>query len=676
MAERERIRSQAARDIGRIHACKNRKRRERCEKSLLEFAKSYFPKRFSSKFSKTHLNMIKMMQATILSGGLYAFAIPRGYGKTTLIEVAVLWALLYGHRRYIMIIGANSDAASEILDSIKIELETNQRLWADFGQVVVPIRNLERSAHRARGQTYQQKPTFISYGETKLVFPTIEGSIASGAIIQVAGIDGAIRGKKHTLASGQVIRPDLALIDDPQKDNASPAVTDKLERTIEGSVLGLAGHDKEIAAFMPCTVIREDDLADRFTDRERYPHWRGLRSSMMLKFPTNESLWNKYEELFRKSKKAGGEGAEATAFYVKNRKAMDRGAEVTWAEHYPRERASAIEHGMILKLTRPSTFWAEYQNDPAGGREEEDNEYELNSEHVRSKLSGLPRGLVPIFASRLTAMIDVQKRALYYLVLATDDRFTADVIDYGAFPDQKREYFTKTNLKRTLQREFPGRDLEGTVYIAVKTLLDTLGARRYKMAGGGEMGIELMFVDAQWGEVTEIVYQAAREYGSIVFPSHGHAVRASNKPYNEYEQRKGERLGDHWRLKRPTSRRPMIHVSYDTNHWKTFIARHFMIARGDPGALSVFGDKTNDHKMFGDHICCEKPVETEGRGRRVVEWIEPPGAENEYLDCLGGALVAASIRGASTANHLKKTNGDQPSARKTSSKKRKRVKPL
>jgi hypothetical protein len=83
-------------------------------------------------------------------------AMPRGSGKTTICECACIWAVLYGHREFVYLIG-----------------------WT------------------AR----------------EIVLLTISRSKASGAIIKVAGITGRIRGMKHKRADGQTVRLTLVLLD-------------------------------------------------------------------------------------------------------------------------------------------------------------------------------------------------------------------------------------------------------------------------------------------------------------------------------------------------------------------------------------------------------------------------------------------------------------------------------
>ena len=105
---------------------------------------------------------------------------------------------------------------------------------------------------RAAGQLYQGKQTHMGWTAREIVLPTIAGSLASGAIIRVAGITGRIRGMKHKRADGSSARPSLVLIDDPQTDESarSPSQCANRERILAGAILGLAGPGKKIAGLM------------------------------------------------------------------------------------------------------------------------------------------------------------------------------------------------------------------------------------------------------------------------------------------------------------------------------------------------------------------------------------------------------------------------------------------
>jgi len=68
---------------------------------------------------------------------------------------------------------------------------------------------------------------------------------------------------------------------------------------------------------------------------------------------------------------------------------------------------------------------------------------------------------------------------------------------------------------------------------------------------------------------------------------------------------------------------------------------------GDPGGLSLFGQKPEPHRLLSEHLTSEYRVRTEGRGRTVDEWkLRVEGLDNHWLDGLVGCAVAASMQGA------------------------------
>jgi len=66
------------------------------------------------------------------------------------------------------------------------------------------------------------------------------------------------------------------------------------------------------------------------------------------------------------------------------------------------------------------------------------------------------RGEVPLAASHLTMFVDVQGKLLFHTVVAWEDDFTGYVIDYGAYPEQRRALFTLRDVQKTLGRAAPG----------------------------------------------------------------------------------------------------------------------------------------------------------------------------------------------------------------------------
>ena len=352
----------------------------------------------------------------------------RGSGKSSLTESAAIWAMAYGHREFVVIIGASEGAALEMLDSIKTELEVNEHLAEDFPEMVYPIACLEGIANRCAGQLYKGERTRIAWTASEIVLPTIVGAASSGAVVRVAGITGRIRGMKYKRPDGRTVRPEFVIVDDPQTSESAGSAeqTRKRVRVLAGDVLGLAGPGRKIAGVMPCTVIRPGDMAEQMLDRAKHPEWNGERCKMLYQFPKNEELWNRYADLRADELRERGTFAKATEFYRRHRAEMDEGAVVAWSARYNHDELSAVQHAMDLKLTDEAAFWAEYQNDPLP--EDLGTEEQLTVDGIVNNLNGHSQRGVPVSANHITMFVDVQKTLLFYVVCAWDDDFTGRVI--------------------------------------------------------------------------------------------------------------------------------------------------------------------------------------------------------------------------------------------------------
>jgi len=651
--EKERLRQHAAdvslsgRDIKAIPAVVNPERRARACLDLEFFCLEYFPELFTLPFSDDHRRVIAKLQRAVLEGGLFAVAMPRGSGKTTLAETGALWAEVIGARSFVCLIGSDEGHAAKMLDSLKTEFETNEALLEDFPEVVYPIRCLERIAQRAVGQLFQDKPTRIGWTAQQIILPTIPGSRASGSIIRAVGLTGGLRGMKHKRADGSVVRPSLVILDDPQTDESARSLSQcaTRESILAGAVLGLAGPGQKIAGVMPCTVIKPGDMADKILDRQKHPQWQGERTKMVYAFPSNTELWDKYAEIRAESFRADGDGSEATEFYSENREAMDAGAVIAWPERFNHDELSAIQHAENLKLQDERAFFAEYQNDPLP--EDLGDASDLTTAQVAAKINRLPRGQFPVVCHRLTMFVDAHKNVLYYATVAWGEDFGGYVVDYGTFPDQCQAYFTLRDARHTLNAVTPGTGFEGTLYAGLDKFLGSYLAREWERDDGAILRIGRCLIDANWEASTAIVYQFCRQsaHAAVLMPSHGKYVGAGSKPFNEYKRKRGDRIGHNWRV--PGGRgRGVRYVAFDANFWKTFVHARLAVVMGDKGCLSIFGTKPERHRLFAEHLTAEYRVKTEGRERTVDEWKQRPDRpDNHWFDCLVGCAVAASMQG-------------------------------
>jgi len=639
----------AGRDIGEMPEVANPDRKDQASRDFRYFCESYFPLTFHLAWSADHLKVIDKIQRAVVDGGLFALAMARGSGKSSIAEIACIWAVLYGHREFVCLIGSDEGHACDMLDSIKTELDSNEHLLADFPEVCFPIQALDGISNRANGQLYQGQRTQIGWTAKEIVLPTVKESASSGAIIKVAGLTGRIRGMKFKRPDGRTVRPSLVVLDDPQTDESARSLSQcaNREAILAGAVLGLAGPGKKISGIMPCTVIRPGDMADNILDRDKHPEWNGERTRMVNSFPTNETLWTRYAEIRAEGLRTGDGGAAGTEFYRQNRTAMDEGSDVSWKDRFNHDELSAIQHAMNLKLQDEAAFFAEYQNEPLP--EERVDEDQLTAEQVAAKINRIERCTVPMAANHLSAFIDIQQKLLFYVVVAWEDDFTGYVVDYGTYPDQKRGYFTLRDSRHTLAGAAAGSGLEGSIYAGLEALTNDLLGREWQRDDGAAMKIGRCLIDANWGHSTNVVYQFCRQspHSAILLPSHGRFVGASTIPFSEYKRRPGDRVGLNWRVPSIRGKRAIRHVIYDTNWWKSFTHARLGVAMGDRGCLSIFGDRPDAHRMFAEQVTAEYFIRTEGRGRTVDEWkARPEQPDNHWLDCLVGCAVGASMQGA------------------------------
>jgi hypothetical protein len=639
--DRARRVSAAGRDIGKPPAVGDQTRRDGTRSDFQAFCEAYAPESFPLKWSPDHITAISKIEGAVLRGELFAFAMPRGSGKTTLCEWASIWAVLHGHRQFIVIVGSDQAIAEQMLDSIKSHLEQNDLLAADFPEATFPIRALEGINKRARGQTIDGKPTKIEWGSDQITLATVPGGASSGAAVRVAGITGRIRGLRHTRPDGRTIRPDLVLIDDPQTDEsaASPSQCATRERTLSGAILGLAGPGKRIAGLCTVTVIRTDDLADRLLDRQKHPSWQGERTKLVYEWPDAEDDWSQYAELRREGQRDGTGTGAADDYYRQRQAAMDKGSRVAWPERKAPDELSAIQHAWNLRIDRgEAAFNAEFQNSPLADDITTDK---LDKRQLPLRATNIARGIVPAGHTKLTAFVDVQDRLLYWLVASWSESFGGHVVAYGAHPDQGSSFFEAGSARKTLALASPGAGFEAALRAGLDETARLLLARDWQREDGVPMRISQLMVDANWGQSTAVVRNFARSspFAAQILPSRGKGVGASGTPMGPRKNR-GDRAGLNW-LVGKTAEGTQIEAAYDTNFWKTFVSGRLRLGLGDPEAIMLHA---GNHEMLIEHLVAEFPVRVEARGRSVDEW-KSVARENHWWDCLVGCAVAASITG-------------------------------
>lgn len=623
----------AERDIYIDRTTINTDRRAACEADIYAALRTYFPHKFDQDFTDGRREMIDSIMHRIKHGGDQAIAAPRGEGKTTSTECVITLCMIWGVLQFPLIVAATGPDATRIFNNIKFEFETNNPLHEDYPEVCEPIRALDGWATRARMQTVEGEPTRMVWAADHVILPAVEGSKASGVKLACKGLDGAIRGINY-----RGDRPDFILIDDPEtrESAVSKVQIEKRELIIEQDLGGVAGPGKRIARVMLTTLMNHTGLSARYTDRKAKPAWNGVRQALLQQMPENIEKWDKYIELRRLGQESGNDpnGREAHQYYLDDRKAMDVGAVVNNPSRYISDPAddgkplevSALEHCYNLIADRGwDNFATEYQNDPPEHVGPETNG--ITALLVRSRVNGGDQRVVPAWAEKVTAAIDVGKRWLHWSVFAWRQGAVADVVDYGADPVPIAD----------------GMSVEDALLMALQDRRDAWsmdGEECVVTPDGEPRPIDLTLVDA--GNWTTTVYRFCGESDNTWHPSMGLSR------YRPKTKAKGIEPGDNWYWSRQDGGTWLVDMN--TYHWINWLHERFITEPTDEagdrrrGSVTMFGSQPAAHTDFARHMVSEvyRTEFVEGKGE-VGSWYK--SGPNHWLDTAYMNCVAASVLG-------------------------------
>jgi len=447
-AKRVSIRRAIGREI-EIPPVKNARRRRKCRQAPAVFLRTYFEEIFSNPFSKTQRKMIDACMSCIETLGWKALAAERGGGKTQISMGLAIYAMVYGLRRFVVLLGKNATEANSHGHDIREKFEDAERFpefSGDFPEVCTPVQELGGAPQRANMQSYQGRLLRMNWSGERLRFPAVPGSESAGAILLCRGLDSAIRG---TQKGG--VRPDLVLIDDPETEESakSQLQTDDLDQRIQRSVTGMAGPNRAMAILYLGTVAHANCVADRYTDPANpdYAAWSGERFPLLEQYPSEwepegrEGLWQKYIAQYQRDE-AGGDKlfTRAHALYKANRAAMDAGSIVSSDYHFKNDPDQRRPDGSTIELSTlqfcmnhiakvgQESFNTEYQQIPPS--HEKPTTVSITRADIMSAVTGRRRGLLPANTVSVDAGIDAGATACHWTVIATAGAAT-HIIDYG-----------------------------------------------------------------------------------------------------------------------------------------------------------------------------------------------------------------------------------------------------
>ena len=289
---------------------------------LLFFFRFYLGHHFVLPLAPLHFDLIEMQVDLLNTPGdaQGVIAEPRGFGKTTTAMGCILWAACHNMRHYIAIISDSSPGAREQLGNIKAEIEENERIRADFGDLV--------------GKTWA----------VDLV------TLANGVRIQAFGAGQKIRGRKW-----RQFRPDYMIFDDIEELDQvySPAQREARKRWFHGSAVRARGPDTKILVIG--NILHNESLLAELLNN---PFYKVRRNRALVSYPDRMDLWDTWEAILN-NQGDPNRLERAQQFYADNRKAMDAGGVSAWPERY------SVYDLMAIRSEGHAAFSRELQNDPA-----------------------------------------------------------------------------------------------------------------------------------------------------------------------------------------------------------------------------------------------------------------------------------------------------------------------
>lgn len=249
-----------------------------------------------------------------------AVAAPRGHAKSTNLTMKdTLHAVLYQYKHYPILLSDSTEQAEGFLEALREELEENQAIREDFGELAGDV-----------------------WRSGVLVTRT-------GIKVEAIGSGKKIRGRKH-----KNWRPDLILLDDAENDEnvATPEQRRKLENWFYKAV-SKAG-DSYTDILLIGTLLHYDSLLAKVM---RNPGYQVKKYQAVLQF-SDSPLWTQWEELYTSLDNPSHE-KDALDFYLKHREAMLEGTQVLWEEKlsYYQLMALRVSEG-------EASFFSELQNEP------------------------------------------------------------------------------------------------------------------------------------------------------------------------------------------------------------------------------------------------------------------------------------------------------------------------
>ena len=579
---------------------------------------AYLPAAYPLPFGQVHHDIIAAFRYSMLTGGNMAAAAPRGTGKSTLVNGLVLMALLEGQTKFPAVIPWDDKAKKRALRFWANELCFNARIHRDYPEATAPFKACRGVANRLAAVTQGGEATGARLGvdEGVIVLPNGLGAIGS------ATINGNPRGLNYSAIDGRVVRPSIAVVDDPQDRKTAKSkarVQDTIER-IDADVAGMAGPDSRMPIVMPCTVIERDDVAEHYL---KHPDWRSIRVGQVVTWPdgwdekgsVTRKLWAEWNDI-------RVEEGDALAFYRAHKAEMTKGMSVSWEHRYDAKRGQpdAFYGAMVdYYVMGEDAFAAERQNEPT---RRGSTVYNLNADVILSRTTDRPAGATPEWSVLRVAATDINPSyGLTWGVTAFGRDQTAAVLAYGIHEMSVHGGATEAELGKAIYEALVahGRNLCAMPCKPDAWFID---------AGGAAFDVVLRFC-LESVRLCGIPARAATGRGSRNYRPFGKSVLGVPR--------------EQCHVAIDLKRRQWI--AWNADYWREQAQKAWTGSIGAPGSCSL---PRGSHREFAAQICREQLAgKGEIGGQMVWTWNTQPG-RHDYGDVMGMCYMGAAFSGIGT----------------------------
>ena len=631
--QRANLRSNARNLICPTPSEKSKARRKRLEKDDAKWLRYYFPGVYRRPFGIVHHEIIAETKYTIKSGGKLCLAASRGTGKSVLVSGVALKSVLCEEVRFPVVMPWKSTDLKKILKFWKIALCFNPKLAEDYPEWCYPFVHCKGSAQKCLTLTDENGDPIgarLLISEGMIVLPHSKGVIGG------ATTNGNPLGLFHTTDAGEVLRPDLILIDDPQDRDTSKSASQiqNVIDLIDKDVSGMAGPDSSMSMVIICTVKAQGDVADHYLTVGG--DWRSVRVEQILSWPTDfddkaserRKLWEEWNEIRLEGEDNKDEGKAGIQFYNDNKDELVAGMAVSWDHRFKKKEPDGLFSAMLdyYKMGH-NAFYAERQNDP---QEAVSSMYELTAEMVCAHANDIRPLDIPPDSSFLVGFADINRVGLHWCMGGFSQDMTAHVPAYGKWPRGKEDLWEENATEQEIQK---------AIFTGLKQLCDNIEATQW-MQNDEPRKVDLIMIDRGYKPDAVHRFCDQAKYSFKVIPSLG-------RSHSKYKVTKSSLKGRPMDGCHVTKGRKGNFVFFNSDKWREVSQRAFLGATGAAGGCTLYRVSSPvAHGPFADHVVSERLiVKVMSEIGWVYKWMLMPGTHNDLGDALTGCWVAAAACG-------------------------------